>query len=65
MVNPFEYVARDASENGSKCCPSDKGQSSKCCPSDKGQSSKCCPSDKGQSSKCGAAKVESKCCGGK
>ena len=43
MVNPFEYVARDASENGSKCCPSDKGQSSKC----------------------GAAKVESKCCGGK
>ncbi|KAK2157865.1 hypothetical protein NP493_1847g00017 [Ridgeia piscesae] len=26
MVDPFEYVARDTTENGSKCCPDVKGR---------------------------------------
>ena len=66
MVDPFEYVARNATGKGSACCPTGNGQKSKCCPEDAAQSKKCCPTEKVQSKKCcPTEKVKSKCCGGK
>ena len=52
MVDPFEYVARNATGKGSACCPTGNGQKSKCCPEETAQSKKCCPEETAQSKKC-------------